>query len=260
MRKLQLATLSLLLSTSVAFAADSTPTASPIPLTDNASKVSYGIGLNIGSSLQAQGLQDINLDALMLGVKDVLGNQPLKVSEDDLSQAFTALQAEHEAKNAELAKKNLEAAKSFLAENKKANGVITTSSGLQYKVLAEGKGPKPKKDDIVSTHYRGTLIDGTEFDSSYTRNQPIEFPVDRVIPGWTEALQLMPVGSKWLLFVPPELGYGEKSPTAQIPPNSLLIFEVELLGIKAQSTAATQSSAPATAAPTVDAAAKTTTP
>jgi len=149
------------------------------------------------------------------------------------------LQTEMRAKQAqatkELAEKNKQAGEAFLAENKKKDGVVTLPSGLQYKILKAGDGPKPSAEDTVVCQYRGTLIDGKEFDSSYKHNQPATFPVNRVIKGWTEALQLMPTGSKWQLFIPPDLGYGDRGAGADIPPDATLIFEVELVSIKPKS-------------------------
>jgi len=227
----QLGTTALLLSLSLtANAADDN--FADVKINDQASIVSYGLGLNIGNGLRSQGLEDINVNALAAGVSDSVQQKPLRVSEEELNKAFNNLQEKYKAAQAEEAKQNLLASKNFLEKNKKMDGVRTTDSGLQYKIIKEGNGPSPKKTDIVTVHYRGTLIDGTEFDSSYARKQPAEFGVTQVIPGWTEALQIMKVGSKWELFIPAELAYGERSPSPAIPPNSLLIFDVELLGIK----------------------------
>ena len=227
----QLGTTALLLSLSLtANAADDK--FADVKINDQASIVSYGLGLNIGNGLRSQGLEDINVNALAAGVSDSVQQKPLRVSEEELNKAFNNLQEKYKAAQAEEAKQNLLASKNFLEKNKKMDGVRTTDSGLQYKIIKEGNGPSPKKTDIVTVHYRGTLIDGTEFDSSYARKQPAEFGVTQVIPGWTEALQIMKVGSKWELFIPAELAYGERSPSPAIPPNSLLIFDVELLGIK----------------------------
>ena len=158
------------------------------------------------------------------------------LSEEEMRTVMTAFQKEMAAKQAEMMKsqgeKNKKEGEAFLAENKKKEGVKTLASGLQYKVIKEGTGKTPKATDKVSTHYQGTLIDGTEFDSSYKRGEPATFPVNGVIPGWTEALQLMKVGSKWQLFVPSKLAYGEKGAGPIIGPNAVLIFTVELLAIK----------------------------
>jgi FKBP-type peptidyl-prolyl cis-trans isomerase len=161
------------------------------------------------------------------------------MSEEEIRAALTDLQNEMRAKQAqatkEIAEKNKQAGEAFLAENKKKEGVVTLPSGLQYKILKAGDGIKPTAEDTVVCQYRGTLIDGKEFDSSFKRNQPATFQVNRVIKGWTEALQLMPVGSKWQLFIPSALAYGEASPGADIPPDSTLIFEVELVSIQPKS-------------------------
>lgn len=204
-------------------------------LKDEKDKVSYSIGLEIGSKLKSQSI-DINADILASGVKDALsGSKPL-MTEEEIQETMTAFQKEMMAKQAEktkaLAEKNKKEGDAFLEENKKKEGVKTTSSGLQYKVLKDGEGPMPKATDTVTVNYRGTLVDGTEFDSSYKRGEPATFPVNGVIPGWVEALQLMKVGSKFQLFIPSGLAYGERGAGQQIGPNSPLIFEVELLSIK----------------------------
>lgn len=204
-------------------------------LKDTKEKVSYSIGLDIGSTFKKQKL-DISLDSLDRGLKDGLnGSKPL-LNEDQIKETLAAFSKELTEKqataNKEAAIKNAAAGEKFLAENKKKEGVKTTPSGLQYKVLKEGTGPSPKSTDAITAHYRGTLIDGTEFDSSYKRNEPATFPVSGVIKGWTEALQLMKVGSKYQLFIPAALAYGEKGAGSDVGPNATLIFEVELLGIK----------------------------
>jgi len=198
-------------------------------------KVSYSIGLEIGSSFKKQGM-DIDTDAVAAGIKDAISaNKPL-LTENEIKEVMAAFQKGMAAKQAEkmkaLGEKNSKEGETFLAENKKKEGVKTTASGLQYKVLTEGKGPMPKDTDTVSVNYRGTLIDGTEFDSSYKRGEAVSFPVNGVIKGWTEALQLMKVGSKWQLFIPSNIAYGERGAGGQIGPNATLIFEVELLSIK----------------------------
>lgn len=204
-------------------------------LTDNESIASYGAGYNIGRSLESQELTGLNVDALILGLKDSLAQKPLRVSEDALNKAFVALQEKEAKIFAEKSATNMKASETFLADNAKKKNIISLPSGLQYEVLTEGKGKKPAATDTVVVNYRGTLTDGKEFDSSYARNKPAEFALNRVIPGWTEALQLMPAGSKWRLYVPPKLAYGDQSPSPAIPPNSVLIFEVELLEVKAKS-------------------------
>lgn len=197
-------------------------------------KVSYSIGLNIGNNFKSQSV-DINPDILAKGIKDALsGGKPL-MTEKEIQETLTAFQKEMSAKQAErmkaAAEKNKKEGEAFLAENKKKDGVKTTASGLQYKIIKAGSGQKPKATDSVTVNYRGTLIDGTEFDSSYKRGESASFPVDGVIKGWTEALQLMPIGSKWQLFIPSSLAYGERGAGREIGPNATLVFEVELLSI-----------------------------
>ena len=194
-------------------------------------KVSYIIGMDIGRNLKKQSI-DIDPNILARGVKDALaGGKPL-LTEQEIQETMVAFQKEMMAKQAEIGKKNKERGEAFLAENKKKEGVKTLSSGLQYKVIKAGTGKKPKLSDTVATHYRGTLIDGTEFDSSYKRGQPVSFPVNGVIPGWTEALQLMEEGAKWQLFVPSNLAYGERGAGRDIGPNETLIFEIELISVQ----------------------------
>jgi FKBP-type peptidyl-prolyl cis-trans isomerase len=203
---------------------------SPVTLKDQKDKVSYSIGLNIGNTLKQQSL-DLNTDTLAAGIKDALAGGKTLLTEEQVKETLMAFQKEMMAKQMEKGAKAKEDGDKFLAENKKKVGVKSLTRGLQYQVITEGKGKKPKSTDTVKTHYRGTLIDGTEFDSSYKAGEPVSFPVTGVIPGWTEALQQMPVGSKWKLFIPSELAYGEQG-QGPIPPNSALIFEIELLGIE----------------------------
>jgi len=194
-------------------------------------KMSYIIGMDIGNNLKKQSI-DIDPNILGKGVKDALsGSQPL-LTEQEIREATMAFQKEMMAKQEEVAKKNKKEGEAFLAENKKKEGVKTLPSGLQYKVIKAGTGKKPKVTDTVTTNYRGTLINGTEFDSSYRRGQPVSFQVNGVIPGWTEALQLMEEGAKWQLFIPSNLAYGERGAGRDIGPNATLIFEIELLSIQ----------------------------
>ena len=206
----------------------------PPVLKDQKDKVSYGYGMQIGSNLKRQGIE-INPELLAAGLKAALAGDKTLLTEDEARNAMMEFQKDMQAKRMEKQKVEGEEHKKkgdqFLAENKKKEGIKTTESGLQYQVVTMGKGPKPKAEDTVSTHYRGTLIDGTEFDSSYKRGEPAEFPVNGVIKGWTEALQLMPVGSKWKLFIPGELAYGP-SGRPGIPPNATLLFDIELIAIK----------------------------
>lgn len=198
-------------------------------------KVSYSIGLDIGKSFKRQSM-DIDYDVLLKGIKDsTSGAKPL-LNDSETKEVLMALQQElmskHQENMRKEGEKNLKEGNDFLEKNKKKAGIVTLPSGLQYQVLKTGTGPKPKATDTVIAHYRGTLINGTEFDSSYKRGTPANFPVSGVIPGWTEALQLMNVGSKWKLFLPPNLGYGEQGAGSDIGPNAVLIFDVELIGIK----------------------------
>lgn len=195
--------------------------------------LSYGLGLNIGTGIAQQGVPELDVDSLLAGIREsVAGDEP-RISQQELSEAVARIQQLEADKMQQLAQANLEEGAAFLAENGKRDGIITTESGLQYEVLDKGEGESPTAESIVNTHYHGTLIDGSVFDSSVEKGEPIEFAVNQVIPGWTEALQLMKVGSKWRLYVPANLAYGEYSPGPDIPPQSTLIFEVELLGFKA---------------------------
>ena len=200
-------------------------------------KVSYVIGLDMGNSLK-KNMVDVDIEILEKGIKDALSGAKPLMTEQEMKQTIMALQKDLQAKQQEqvkvLAEKNKKEGEAFLAENKKKQGVITMPSGLQYKILTDGKGKSPKATDAVTVNYKGTLIDGTEFDSSYKRGQPATFTVNGVIPGWTEALQLMREGSKWQLFVPSNLAYGERGAGGPIGPNAVLIFEVELLSVKKQ--------------------------
>jgi FKBP-type peptidyl-prolyl cis-trans isomerase FklB len=195
-------------------------------------KISYSIGVNIGRNMKTQGM-DLDQGLLTQGIKDGLNSSKTAMSDKDMEAAMTELQQEMLGKMQAKAEKNKKEGEAFLAANKKKEGVITLSSGLQYKILKSGNGPRPTKDQTVKCHYSGTLIDGTEFDSSYKRGEPIEFLVGHdVIKGWIEALQLMPVGSKWQLFIPSDLAYGPEGRGQTIGPNATLIFDIELLSIK----------------------------
>ncbi len=198
-------------------------------------KASYSFGVDFAKRLKEQGIE-LDISALNRGIKDAASANKLAFEEGEMNQ-FKAeytqqLRARLLQEQQQLAAKNLAAGKQFLAENAKKEGVVTTASGLQYKVIKSGTGSIPKPDDTVTTHYRGTLIDGREFDSSYSRGQPASFPVKGVIKGWTEALQLMKVGDKWELYIPADLAYGASQRGELIQPNSTLQFELELLGIK----------------------------
>ncbi len=200
-----------------------------------AAKLSYALGFELGSSLKEMPTA-IDLAVFFRGVEDSFkGNNSLLTPQEaaKVREEFSKkLEEDHAQKVKALAQKNQKEGEAFLAENAKQKGVVTTASGLQYIVLRDGNGPKPKATDKVSVHYRGTLVDGTEFDSSYERNEPVTFQVKGVIAGWTEALQLMKVGSKYRLCIPSNLAYGERGAGPQIGPNATLIFEVELLAIE----------------------------
>ena len=198
-------------------------------------KINYGIGVSVLRNFNQQGIE-IDLDVVIKGMRDAQAGGKLLMTEEDLSATLNAYQKELRDKHLQAMKVATEINKkegdAFMAENKKKEGIVTLPSGLQYKILKAGKGKKPKDADTVECRYRGTLINGTEFDNSERTGKPATFKVAGVIPGWTEALKLMPVGSKWQLFVPAELAYGNRGAGAQIGPNATLIFEVELLAIK----------------------------
>ena len=218
----------------------------PFPLKDLKDKASYSIGVDIGMNFKKQNM-DLNADALAAGAKDALNGKP-QVSPNEIREIMTQWQKEFGEKQKVMATKNQADGEKYLVENKKKEGVKTTASGLQYKSLKEGAGPQPKASDTVTVNYRGTLIDGTEFDSSYKRGEPATFPLNGVIKGWTEGLQLMKKGSKFQFVIPPNLAYGERAVGADIGPNSTLVFDVELLDVKAGEAAASPSPA-ATASP-----------
>jgi FKBP-type peptidyl-prolyl cis-trans isomerase FklB len=198
-------------------------------------RASYGIGLNIGHDFKAQHV-DINPDLLAQGIRDAMaGGKVLMTSEETqktMVEFQTEMKAAQEKRVAELTAKNIKESEVFLAENAKKEGVTVLPSGLQYKVIEAGSGKKPTTGSTVTVHYRGRLIDGTEFDSSYERGEPATFPVVGVIPGWTEALQLMQEGAKWELVIPTDLAYGERGAGQIIGPNAVLLFDVELLSVK----------------------------
>lgn len=207
-------------------------------------KVSYAIGLDIGKNFKERAM-DLDMDILIKGLRDAQGGAKPLLSDEEIQKVMTQFQqdmmkAEQEKRTGQ-AQVNKTKEEAFLKENAKKPGIKVTASGLQYMVITEGTGPQPKATDTVKVHYRGTLLDGSEFDSSYKRNQPAVFPLNGVIKGWTEALQLMKVGSKWQIFLPAGLAYGENGAGQVIGPNATLIFDVELLGIeKKESTASVQ--------------------
>jgi FKBP-type peptidyl-prolyl cis-trans isomerase FklB len=230
------------LSMTAAQAADQTE------LKDQRQKASYAIGSNIGRTWKNQDI-DLDLDLVMRGLKDALAGNKLLLTDLESREVLTTFQkearAKFEEKRKQLGEKNLKEGEAFLAANKAKPGIVTLPSGLQYKVIKEGTGEMPKANDRAKVNYRGSLIDGTEFDSSPT-NQPAIFTVKGVIKGWTEALQLMKVGSKWQLFIPPNLAYGAQGSGAKIGPNSVLVFDVDLIGVEPNPVAPQAESAPVT--------------
>lgn len=197
-------------------------------------KLGYAIGMNIGMNMKQQNV-DADPDQIAAGLIAALKGEETLLNQQDVAQILTAYQQEMQMKQmaeaAAAAEENAKMAEAFLSENGKKDGVKTLPSGLQYKVIAEGSGASPNPESMVEVHYKGTLVDGTEFDSSYKRGEPASFPVGGVIPGWTEALQLMKEGAKWELAIPPALAYGERGAPPVIPPNAALVFEVELLKV-----------------------------
>jgi FKBP-type peptidyl-prolyl cis-trans isomerase FklB len=250
MKRTRITLLALLLSSAfTSYAEDAKPSASPSTSSpassafkDEKDKVSYSLGVDIGRTLQRLQL-DLNQGALSQGITDVLGNKPMAMSDPELQQTLQAFQQKMMQKQQEamskkqeemktVAEKNKADGKKFLDDNAKKSDVKTTPSGLEYKVIKEGQGDKPKDADVVETNYRGTTIDGKEFDSSAKHGSSFSFPVNGVIKGWSEALKMMPVGSKWELFIPADLAYGDEGYGDDIPPGSTLVFDVELLSIK----------------------------
>lgn len=204
-------------------------------LKDGKEKINYSLGYQIGGDFKRQGVE-LDPDLLVKGIQDAVGGAEPRISPQEMRKTLVELKKKVEAderkRRREKAEKNRAEGEAFLAANGKKEGVVTLPSGLQYKVLAAGKGPSPSPTDNVTVHYRGTLVDGTEFDSSYKRNEPATFGVDRVIAGWKEALPMMKEGAKWQLFVPSKLAYGEQGSGSKIPPNSALLFEVELISVR----------------------------
>lgn len=217
-----------------------------VTLETSEQRVSYGIAFNVGSRMTAEGVP-LDIDVFMAGMEDALrGNTPRMTIEEMQAelQAFqTKMLAEREQAQSAMAEANKAAAETFLKENAAREGVVVTESGLQYEVIEPGEGAKPGPQDTVEVHYRGTLVDGTEFDSSHARGEPVTFGVGQVIPGWTEALQLMSPGSKYKLAIPSELAYGQGGAGQLIGPNAALIFEVELLSIPSQAAEAAEDKA-----------------
>jgi FKBP-type peptidyl-prolyl cis-trans isomerase len=218
--------------------APATKTQKPMTLVTQKDKLSYAIGMNFGASLRKQSVE-VDPNVLVKGLKDSLAGSKTLLTDEESHTLITGLQADmrkkQEEKMAQAGDSNLKQGQEFLAANKSKDGVVTLPSGLQYKILQAGSGAKPTSSDSVVCNYRGTTIDGKEFDSSYKRGQPATFPVSGVIKGWTEALQLMPVGSKWQLFIPGDLAYGARGAGPDIGPNATLVFEVELISIQGKS-------------------------
>src|SRR5690554_640384 len=230
------AVLSLVLAGCDNKAADSSDLKTP------AQKASYGIGLSMGKNLSQEGMDDLNSQAVALGIEDALAKKDQRLTDEELMEAFGFLQARAQERMSALNDEAAKAGADFLVENAKRDGVQTTESDLQYEVVKKAEGAQPKVSDVVSVHYQGTLVDGSVFDSSIERGEPVEFPVGGVIPGWVEGLQLMKVGEKYKFYIPSELAYGAQSPTPAIPANSTLVFEVELLDIVGQPAADTTES------------------
>ncbi|BBP84797.1 FKBP-type peptidyl-prolyl cis-trans isomerase [Pseudomonas sp. No.21] len=203
-----------------------------VELKTPAQKASYGIGLNMGKSLAQEGMDDLDSKAVAQGIEDAIGKKEQRLKDDELVEAFAFLQKRAEERMVKINEESAKAGKKFLEENGKREGVTTTASGLQYEVVKKADGAQPKATDVVTVHYEGKLTDGTVFDSSIQRGSPIDLPVNGVIPGWVEGLQLMHVGEKYKLYIPSELAYGEQSPSPAIPANSVLVFDLELIGIK----------------------------
>jgi len=219
----------------VGCAAEEAKVAPEVTLDTPMSRISYTIGVNIGQDFKTQKME-VDADILLMGMKDSLAGKELRLTDEEMVSEIQTFQQEMQAKMAAemegVAAKNLADGEAFLAENAKQEGVEVTESGLQYKVLEPGEGDSPEAADVATVHYRGTLIDGTQFDSSYDRGQPATFPVGGVIAGWTEALQLMKPGAKWQLTIPAELAYGERGAGQDIGPNATLLFDVELISVE----------------------------
>jgi FKBP-type peptidyl-prolyl cis-trans isomerase FklB len=222
-------------------------TATAPALTTKKDKISYAIGADLGKKLKTSSI-DVDPTILTRALKDTLTGAKADMTDDEIRATLTDLTKDLQQKQVAAAKeaseKNRKAGEEFLAANKSKEGVTALPDGLQYKILTPGNGPKPTASDTVVCNYKGTLIDGKEFDSSYKRGQPATFPVSGVIKGWTEALQMMPVGSKWQLFIPPDLAYGDRQAGPDITPGSTLVFEVELMSIQPKTAAAPEGAAP----------------
>jgi len=217
-------TASLLLLSTAIYAADKS-------LETDKQKFSYAIGYQVGQQLKGDGL-DVDAKALSQAILDVINGDSPKLTVEEMQGVMTKYQEKRTAQQSAVGERNLAKGKSFLEENKGKDGITALDNGMQYKVITKGTGKQPKASDTVTVHYRGTLIDGTEFDSSYSRNEPATFPLGNVIKGWQEILPLMKTGSKWQIFIPSDLAYGARGAGASIGPNETLIFEIELVSIK----------------------------
>lgn len=216
---------------------DSAASSAEVALDTPTKRLSYGVALGLGRNMASDGME-MDIDAFTLGLRDAFSGAEQRLTQEEIQAEMMAfqeqLEAEQKASQEALATANAEAAQAFMAENAERDEVVTTESGLQYEVMEMGEGPTPGPDDTVEVHYSGKLLDGTEFDSSYKRGEPVTFGVGQVIAGWTEALQMMPVGSQWKLYIPPELAYGAGGAGQVIGPNAALTFDVELLSIPNQ--------------------------
>lgn len=219
------------LAAAIALVASGAAGAAGPALDTDRQKLGYTVGFQIGHSLKADPM-DVDLDAIVQGIRDVMGGNEPRLTEEQMMSAIEKMQADRVADRERMAAENLKASNDFLEQNAKRAEVEQTASGLQYEVRKAGAGRQPTPTDTVVVHYRGTLIDGTEFDSSHSRGEPVSFQVNEVIDGWQEALPLMSEGAEWRIFIPSELAYGSRGAGQDIPPNSALVFDIELLSIE----------------------------
>jgi FKBP-type peptidyl-prolyl cis-trans isomerase FklB len=222
----KLATLLIVLFSSGAFAQE------PVKLESNLQKFAYYIGLRLGDNLRKQGLLKLDVDAVALGIRDFLDGAEPRLTNQQMQEALATYQQQMQEERLSIAKKNRDIGKAFLEENKTREGVLVLDSGVQYQVITEGTGENPTETDKVVVHYRGYLLDGTEFDSSFSRNQPAELEISQVIAGWQDTLKRMNAGSKWKVWIPSDLAYGLRGAGSKIGPNETLYFDIELLSIK----------------------------
>jgi len=226
MKSVKLATLLIVLFSSGAFAQES------VKLESNSQKFAYYIGLRLGDNLKNQGLLKLDVEAVALGIRDFLDSAEPRLTNEEMQGAVAAYQQQMQEERLAIAEKNRDAGKAFLEENKSREGVLVLESGVQYQVIAPGTGEKPTETDKVTVHYRGFLLDGTEFDSSFSRNEPTELEIAQVIAGWQETIKRMKVGAKWKVWIPSDLAYGLRGAGSKIGPNETLSFDIELLSIK----------------------------